>query len=101
VEGKATQKKRRNDEADNKWAATTVNNTLTMKNGGRGKSTHQPQINTPSTKKTWVEVVKSGGINVQIVLGNGNLGLTTPTARWGERRGGAPRQLQKKAGGGV
>jgi hypothetical protein len=42
VEGKAAQKKRRNDKADNKWAATTVNNTPTMKNGGRGKTTHQP-----------------------------------------------------------
>jgi hypothetical protein len=35
VEGKATQKKRRNDKADNKRAATTANNTPTMKNGGR------------------------------------------------------------------
>jgi hypothetical protein len=42
LEGKATQKKRRNDKADNKWAATTTNNTPRMKNGGRGKNTHQP-----------------------------------------------------------
>jgi hypothetical protein len=42
VEGKATQKKRRNDKADNKWAATTTNNTPGTKNGGRGKNTHQP-----------------------------------------------------------
>jgi hypothetical protein len=42
VEGKAMQKKRRNDKADNKWAAMTVNNTPTMKTGGRGKNTHQP-----------------------------------------------------------
>jgi hypothetical protein len=69
VEGKATQKKRRNDKADNKWAATTTNNTLPTKNGGRGKNIHQPRMNTPSAKKTWAEVVKSGGINVQIVLG--------------------------------
>jgi hypothetical protein len=34
VEGKAVQKKRRNDKADNKWAATTANNTPTMKNAG-------------------------------------------------------------------
>jgi hypothetical protein len=79
MEGRAMQKKRRNDKADNKRAATTTNNTLTMKNGGRGKNTHQPRTNTPSTKKTWAEVVKSRGINVQIVLGNGNLGLTIPT----------------------
>jgi hypothetical protein len=101
VEGKATQKERRNEKADNKGAATTANNTLTMKNGRRGKKSHQPRMNTPSAKKTWAEVVKSGGINVQIVLGNGNLGLTTPTARRGERRGGAAWWLGKKAGGGV
>jgi hypothetical protein len=100
VEGKAAQKKRRNDKADNKRAATTVNNTPTMKNGGRGKNTHRPRANTPSAKKTWAEVVKSGGINVQIVLGNGNLGLTIPMARRGERRGGAAWPLRKKAGGG-
>jgi hypothetical protein len=85
VEGKATQKKRRNDKADNKQGATTANNTPTMKNGGRGQNTHQPQTNTPCTKKTWAEVIKSGSINVQIVLGNGNLGLTTPMTRRGER----------------
>jgi hypothetical protein len=100
VEGKGTQLKRRNDKADNKWAATTANNTPTTKNGGRGKNTHQPRTNTPSTKKTWAEVIKSGGINVQIVLGNSNVGLTTPTARRGERWGGAARRLGKKAGGG-
>jgi hypothetical protein len=98
VEGKATQKKRRNDRADNKWAATNANNTLTTKNGGRGKNTHQPRTNTPSAKNTWAEVVKSGGINVQIVLGNGNLGLTAPTTRRGERRGGAVRRLGRKEG---
>jgi hypothetical protein len=81
LEGKATQKKRRNDKADNKWAATTANNTPTMKNGGRGKNTHQPRTNTPSTKKTWAEVVKSGGINVQIVMGNGNLGVRDDALR--------------------
>jgi hypothetical protein len=84
VEGKAMQKKRKNDKADNKRAMTTANNTPTMKNGRRGKKTHQPRTNTTSTKKTWAEVVKSGGINVQIVLGNGNVGLTTPTRRRGE-----------------
>jgi hypothetical protein len=100
AEGKAAQKMRRKDKADNKWAMTTANNTPTMKNGGRGQNAHQPRMNTPSAKKTWAEVVKSGGINVQIVLGNGNLGLTAPTARRGERRGGATQRLGKKAGGG-
>jgi hypothetical protein len=96
VEGKAMQKKRRNDKADNKRTATAANNTPTTKNCGRGQNTHQPRTNTPSAKKTWAEVIKSGGINVQIVLGNGNLGLTTPTKRRGERRGGAARRLGKK-----
>jgi hypothetical protein len=100
VKGKASQKKRKNDTANNKRAATTASTTPTMKNGGRGKTTYQHRTNTPSTKKTWAEVVKSGGINVQIVLGNGNLGLTTPTKRRGERRGGAARRLGKKAGAG-
>jgi hypothetical protein len=96
VEGKATQKKRRNDKADNKRATTTANNTPTTKNGGRGKNTHQPRTHTPSTKKTWAEVVKSGVIHVQIVLGNGNLRLTTPTTKRGERRGGVARRLKKR-----
>jgi hypothetical protein len=42
VEGKATQKKRRNGKADNKWAATWAKDTPTTKNGGTGKKTHQP-----------------------------------------------------------
>jgi hypothetical protein len=96
VKGKAAQKKRRNDKADNKRAATTASNTPRTTNGGRGKNTHQPRMTTPSAKKTWAEVVKSRGINVQIVLGNGNLGLTTPMTRRGERRGGAARRLAKK-----
>jgi hypothetical protein len=58
VEGKAAQKKRRNEKADNKWAATTANNIPKMTNGGRGKNTHQPRMNTSSAKKTWAEVVK-------------------------------------------
>jgi hypothetical protein len=100
VEGKEAQKKRRNEKAENKPAATTASNTLKTKTGGRGKNTHQPKPTTPSAKKTWAEVMKSGGINVQIVLGNGDLGLTTPTKRRGERRGGAARRLGQKAGTG-
>jgi hypothetical protein len=100
VEGKATQKKRTNEKADNKRATETSNKPLTMKTGRQGKNSHQPRTTNTSAKKTWAEVVKGGGINVQIVLGNGNLGLTTPTTRRGERRGGAARRLGKKAGGG-
>ncbi|KAI5806860.1 hypothetical protein BZA77DRAFT_363148 [Pyronema omphalodes] len=100
VEGKEAQKKRRNDKADKQPATENSNKPPTTKTGRRGKTTHQPKTNTPSTKKTWAEVVKSGGINVQIVLGNGNLGLTTPPARRGERRGGAAGRLRKKEGEG-
>jgi hypothetical protein len=54
-----------------------------------------------STKKTWAEVIKSGVINLQIVLGNGNLGTTTPlTKKRGERRGGVVCRLGMKGGGG-
>jgi hypothetical protein len=94
MKGKAAQKKRRNEKADNEWAASTTSNTPKTRNGRRGKDTHQPKPTTPSAKKTWAEVVKSGGINVQIVLGNGNIGLATPpTKNRGERRGGAACRL--------
>jgi hypothetical protein len=52
VEGKAAQKKRRNNKSDNKWATTTANHTPKTTNGGRGKTTHQPRTNTPSAKNT-------------------------------------------------
>jgi hypothetical protein len=42
VEGKAAQKKRRNDKADNRWAVTAANNSMTTKTGRMGKTTHQP-----------------------------------------------------------
>jgi hypothetical protein len=99
VEGKAAQKKRRNEKANNQRVVTTASNTPKTKNDGRGKNTHQPKPTTPSAKKTWAEVIKSGGIKVQIVLGNGNLGLATPpTKKRGERRGGAACRLGRKEG---
>jgi hypothetical protein len=98
VGGKATQKKMESEKADNKQTTKTTSHTHTMKNGGRGKNTHQPHKSSTPTKKTWAEVVKSGGINVQIVLGNGNLGSATSTARRGERRGGVVRRLVQKPG---
>jgi hypothetical protein len=52
VEGKAAQKKRMNDKADNKRAMTTADHPPKMTNGGRGKNTHQPRTNLPSAKKT-------------------------------------------------
>jgi hypothetical protein len=97
VEGKAAQKKRRNKKADNKQATETSNKPPMTKSGRWGKNSHQPRMTNTSTKKTWAEVVKSGGINIQIVLGNGNLGLATPLMKKrGERRGGAARRLGRK-----
>jgi hypothetical protein len=79
----------------------TANHTPKTTNGGRGKNTHHPRTNTPSAKKTWAEVIKSGGINVQIVLGNSNLGLATPPMKKrGGRRGGAACRLGRKEGAG-
>jgi hypothetical protein len=69
---------------------------MTTKNGGQGQNSHQLRPNNSSTKKTWPDVVKNGGISVQIVLGNGNLGITTPMEMTGERRGGAARRLAKR-----
>jgi hypothetical protein len=96
VEGKATQRKKRNEEADKKWAKEACDKPPTTKNGGRGKNSHQPRLNTTSGKKTWADVIKGGGINVQIGVGNGNLGLTTSTKKRGERRGGAAQRLANK-----
>ncbi|KAI5808455.1 hypothetical protein BZA77DRAFT_362191 [Pyronema omphalodes] len=80
VEAKATQKKKTKAK-ETISAAVIPNQTSRRKNGGRGKNTDQPKPIIPSAKKTWAEVVKNGGINVQIVLGNGKLGLTTPPRR--------------------
>jgi hypothetical protein len=53
VEGKATQRKKQNEEAGKKRAMETHNKPPTMKNGGWGKNTHQPRPNNTSTNKTW------------------------------------------------
>jgi hypothetical protein len=100
VQGKATKRKKKNAEAVKKTGKEMDDKTPMTKNGGWGKNSHQPQLNTTSGKKTWVDVVKSGGINVQIVLGNGNLRLTTPRTKREERRGGAARRLMKRGGNG-
>ncbi|KAI5814777.1 hypothetical protein BZA77DRAFT_356270 [Pyronema omphalodes] len=66
----------------------------------KGKEYPPTQTDNPLPKKTGAEVVKNGGINVRIVLGNRNLGLTTPPTRKGERRGGAAGRLRKREGEG-
>jgi hypothetical protein len=90
------QRKKKNAEADKKWAKEISDKPPTTKNGGRGKNSHQPRPTNTSAKKTWPDVIKNGGINVQIVLGNGNFGRTTPMTMRGDRRGGAARRLGKK-----
>jgi hypothetical protein len=67
-EGKAAQKKRKNRKADNKRVMETSNKPPKTKTGGRGKNSHQPRPTNTSAKKTWAEVIKSRGINVQIDL---------------------------------
>jgi hypothetical protein len=65
-----------------------------------GKTSHQPLNNNTSPNKTWVDIIKGRGFNVQIVRGNGNLGLTTPTIMRGERcRGVAWRLIKKREEG--
>jgi hypothetical protein len=97
VEGKATQRQKKKEEADRKWVKEMSDKPPTTKNGGQGKTSHQLMNNyTPPPKKTWADVIKGGGINVQIVLRNGNLGLTSPTNRRGERQGGVAWWLGKR-----
>jgi hypothetical protein len=62
---------------------------------GERSPTNQ-RTTTPPPKKTWADIVKRGGINVQIVLVNGNLGLTLLMNRRAERRGGAVWWLGKR-----
>jgi hypothetical protein len=50
--------------------------------------------------KTWADVIKNGGSNVQIVLGNSNLRQATPMKIWGgsgEGQGGAVYELGRKS----
>jgi hypothetical protein len=41
VQGKATQRKKKNKEVDKKWTKETSDKPPTMKNGGWGKNSHQ------------------------------------------------------------
>jgi hypothetical protein len=51
----------------------------------RGKEVPLTDKQQHPPKKTWADIVKGGGINVQIMLGNGNLRLTSLMNRRGER----------------
>jgi hypothetical protein len=98
---KATRRKTNTAEADNTRMETVCEKTPTKQNGEWVKKNHQPTISNYRDAKTWADVVQSGGINVQIVLGNGNLGQATPvrmTGERGERRGGTTQRLRKRSG---
>jgi hypothetical protein len=69
VEGKATQRRKRIEAAGKQRAIETSNKPPTTKNCGRCKTSHQPRPNKTPAKNTWADVIKNGGINVQIVLG--------------------------------
>jgi hypothetical protein len=105
--GKAARRKAKAAEAKKKWTATLRDETPNKTNGGRGKKAHQPRNNTGNHRaaETWADVVRRGGINVQIVLGKGNLRTTKPETgkkerRDGARDGAAHRLGRKREGGG-
>jgi hypothetical protein len=85
VERKATRWKMKAADTEKRRTAAACEKLPTIQNGGWEKKTHQLTNKNQCTTKTWADVIKSGGINVQIVLGNVNLGLTTPTKARGER----------------
>jgi hypothetical protein len=102
--GKGTRRRAKRAENGKRWMATPRDETTNDKrrtatphdktpndnHGGRGKKAHQPTNNTGNHRaaKTWADVVRSGGINIQIVLGNGNLGTTQPETGKNQRRDG-------------
>jgi hypothetical protein len=104
--GKAMRRKSKAAEAKKKRTVTLRDETPNKMNGGWGKKAHQPRNNTGNHRaaETWADVVRRGGINVQIVLGKGNLGTTQLEPRKKERRDGArdgaARQLRRKREGG-
>jgi hypothetical protein len=90
-------------EADNMRTETAREKTLTKQNREWVKKSHQLMTSNYRDKKTWADVVRSGGINVQIVLGTGNLGQATRvrmTGERGDRRGGTTQRLRKRSGAG-
>jgi hypothetical protein len=103
VKGKRAKRKSKGTGSGLQRTAEPRDKTPTKQNGARGKKPHQPIAKHHRGSKSWADVVRSGGINVQIVLGNGNLGQTTPvrlTGKRGERRGGtAGRERQRGIGG--
>ncbi|KAI5787934.1 hypothetical protein FPQ18DRAFT_307936 [Pyronema domesticum] len=84
VEGKAARK--RKPKKRNSKEGLEDNDRNQTDPGNTGNARRSPRNNRPA-KKAWADVVRAGGINVQILLGNGNLGQTTTKTKKGERRG--------------
>jgi hypothetical protein len=68
-------------EVDKRRIETVYERSLTKQNGEWGKKHYQPMMNNHRDGKTWADVVRSGGIKIQIVLGNGNLSQATMMKR--------------------
>jgi hypothetical protein len=104
--GKAARWKAKAAEAKKKGTVTLRDETPNKTNGGWGKKAQQLRNNTGNhgAAETWADVVRRGGINMQIVLGKGNLGTTQPETGKKERRDGvrdgAARRLGRKREGG-
>ncbi|KAI5821470.1 hypothetical protein BZA77DRAFT_348666 [Pyronema omphalodes] len=104
VEGKrARRKKKATGSGPRQQTVQQNENPPKQQNGARGKKQHQPIMKHHSGNKTWADVVRSGGINVQIILGNDNLRPTTPVKvkeQRGERRGENSRRQRRGGSGG-
>jgi regulator of replication initiation timing len=85
VEGKAAQKKRRNDKADNKWATTTANHTPKTTNGGRGKNTHQLRTKPPPRRRLGQKLSKAEVSTSRLCWGMAILDSQYHRRRKGER----------------
>jgi hypothetical protein len=91
-------------EVDNMRMVMVHEKTLMKQNGEQVKKSHQLMMKNYCNANIWADVVQSGGINVQIVLGNSNLGQATLvriTGERGERRGWTIWRLRKRSGAGI
>jgi hypothetical protein len=74
AESKATRPKVKAAMGDKRRMEMVRETSLMKQNGEPGMKPYQLMTNDRYDGRTWADVIWSGGINVQIVLGNGNLG---------------------------
>ncbi|KAI5800866.1 hypothetical protein FPQ18DRAFT_301490 [Pyronema domesticum] len=79
VEGNRSRKRRRKGRKDKDGAVETAS-------GTKGNA-RRSQKSSATAKKTWTDVVKAGGMNVQIVPGSNNLGQAIPQKKRGREVG--------------